>query len=140
MEAFKELGKKLDSLVEKIKSITQEGMEKTAEEAKDWRKKLDTLGEKIKKTTQEGVERFALGTKELAQVTKLRSQIRGEKKKMESVLKELGEKTYQLHLQKKIGYVELKKLGSKITKLRKAIETKEKDILRLRKKQGVRAG
>ena len=51
MEGFKELGKKLDSLVEKIKSITQEGMEKTAEEAKDWRKKLDELGEKIKKTT-----------------------------------------------------------------------------------------
>ena len=134
MEGFKELGKKLDSLVEKVKSITQEGIEKTAEEAKDWRKKLDELGEKIKKTTQEGIERFALGTKELAQATKLRSEIRGEKKKMESVLKELGEKTYQLHLEKKIGYVELKKLGSKITKLRKTIEAKEKDILRLRKK------
>lgn len=134
MEGFKELGKKLDSLVEKIKSITQEGMEKTAEEAKDWRKKLDELGEKIKKTTQEGIERFALETKELGRVIKLRSEIRGEKKKMESVLKELGENTYQLHLEKKIGYAELKKLGSKITKLRKTIEAKEKDILRLRKR------
>ena len=134
MEGFKELGKKLDNLVEKIKSITQEGMEKTAEEARDWKKKLDELGEKIKKTTQEGIERFAFETKELVRVTKLRSEIRGEKKKIESVLEELGEKTYQLHLEKKIGYMELKKLGSKITKLRKTIETKEKDILRLRKK------
>jgi len=134
MGGFEELGMKLDKLAEKAKSLTQEGIEKTRGEAKDWRQKLDQVVEKIKKTTQEGIEKFALETKEIGQVTKLRSGIRGEKKKIESLLKELGEKTDQLHLEKKIGYAELKKLGSKITKLKKEIQAKEKDILRLRKK------
>jgi len=94
---------------------------------------FEELG-KIKKTTQEGIEKFALETKEIGQVAKLRSEVRQRKKEMESFLKELGEKTYQLHLEKKIGNVELKKLGSKITKLKKGIESKEKDIQRLREK------
>lgn len=58
----------------------------------------------------------------------------GEKKEIEDILKKLGDKTYQLHLEKKIGNVELKKLGGKITQLRKDIEAKEKDIQRLREK------
>jgi len=134
MGGFEELGKKLDKLAGKIKSRTREGVEKTRGEAEDWREKIDELGEKIKKTTQEGIEKFALETKEIGRVTKLRSEIRQRKKEMESFLKELGEKTYQLHLEKRIGNVELKKLGSKITKLKKDIESKEKDIQRLRER------
>jgi len=134
MGGFEELGKKLDKLAKKTRSRTQEGVEKTRAEAKNWGEKIDKLGEKIKKTTQEGIEKFALETKEIGQVAKLRSEVRQRKKEMESFLKELGEKTYQLHLEKKIGNVELKKLGSKITKLKKGIESKEKDIQRLREK------
>ncbi|MCK4617608.1 hypothetical protein KAT45_01770 [Candidatus Aerophobetes bacterium] len=134
MGGFEELGKKLDKLAEKTRSRTQEGVEKTRAEAKNWGEKIDKLGEKIKKTTQEGIEKFALETKEIGQVAKLRSEVRQRKKEMESFLKELGEKTYQLHLEKKIGNVELKKLGSKITKLKKGIESKEKDIQRLRER------
>ena len=134
MGGFEELGKKLDKLAEKIKSRTQEGVEKARGEAKDWGEKLDELGEKIKKTTQKGIEKFALETKEIGRVAKLKSEIRQRKKEMESFLKELGEKTYQLHLEKKIGNVELKKLGGKITKLKKNIETREKEIQRLRER------
>jgi len=134
MGGFEELGKKLDKLAEKIRSRTQEGVEKTRAEAKDWGEKIDKLGEKIKKTTQEAIEKFALETKEIDQVAKLRSEVRQRKKEMESFLKELGEKTYQLHLKKKIGNVELKKLGGKITKLKKNIETREKEIQRLRER------
>jgi len=134
MGGFEELGKKLDKLAEKTRSRTQKGVEKTRAEAKNWGEKLDKLGEKIKKTTQEGIEKFALETKEIGRVAKLKSEIRQRKKEMESFLKELGEKTYQLHLKKRIGNVELKKLGSKITKLKKDIESKEKDIQRLRER------
>jgi len=134
MGGFEELGKKLDKLAEKTRSRTQEGVEKTRGEAKNWGEKINKLGEKVKKTTQEGIEKFALETKEIGRVTKLRSEVRQRKKEMESFLKELGEKTYQLHLKKRIGNVELKKLGSKITKLKKDIESKEKDIQRLRER------
>ena len=134
MGGFEELGKKLDKLAEKTRSRTQEGVEKTRAEAKNWGEKIDKLGEKIKKTTQEGIEKFALETKEIGRVAKLKSEIRQRKKEMESFLKELGEKTYQFHLKKRIGNVELKKLGSKITKLKKGIESKEKDIQRLRER------
>jgi len=134
MGGFEELGKKLDKLAEKTRSRTQEGVEKTRAEAKNWGEKIDKLGEKIKKTTQEGIEKFALETKEIGRVAKLRSEVRQRKKEMESFLKELGEKTYQLHLKKRIGNVELKKLGSTITKLKKGIESKEKDIQRLRER------
>jgi len=134
MGGFEELGSKLDRLAEKVKRLTQEGVEKTRGEAGDWRKKLDSLREKIRKTTQEGIEKFALGTKEMGQVARLRSEIRQRKNKMEGLLRELGEKTYQLHLEKKIGYAELKGLGSSITKLRKETEARKKQIQRLRKK------
>jgi len=49
-------------------------------------------------------------------------------------LDEFGQKTYHLHLAKKIGNVELRKLGGKITQFRKEIEGKEKDIQKLREK------
>lgn len=49
-------------------------------------------------------------------------------------LDEFGQKTYHLHLAKKIGNVELRKLGGKITQFRKEIQGKEKDIQKLREK------
>lgn len=132
---FEELGRRLDKLAERIRTTTQSGVEKTAREAKDWREKLDELGDKIKKTTQEGIERFATETKEFGQITRLRSQIRQEKKDIENVFRQIGEKTYELHLQKKIGNKELKHLGAGITRLRKDIEAKERQIQSLRGKK-----
>jgi chromosome segregation ATPase len=135
MGGFEELGRRLDKLAEKIKTATQSGVEKTAGEAKDWRETLDELGEKIKKTTQEGIERFTAETKEFSQITRLRSQIRQGKKEIENVFRQIGEKTYELHLQKKIGHAELKKLGAGITRLKKDIEAKERQIQSLRGKK-----
>ncbi len=135
MGGFEELGSKLDKLAEGIKTATQSGVEKTAREAKDWRGKLDELGDKIKKTTQEGMERFATETKEFGRITRLRSQIRQGKKETENMFKQIGEKTYELHLQKKIGHPELKKMGAKITRLKKDIKAKELQIQSLRGKK-----
>jgi hypothetical protein len=53
---------------------------------------------------------------------------------MEDLLKELGEKTYRLHLEKRIGHADLKRLGSSITKLRKETEARKKQVRRLREK------
>ncbi len=49
MVGFEELGKKLDKLTEEIKTVAQDGIERTAKEAKDWRKKLDGLGKIIER-------------------------------------------------------------------------------------------
>ena len=76
MVGFEELGKKLDKLTEEIKTVAQDGIERTAKEAKDWRKKLDGLGKIIRKTTQEGVEWFINETTEFGEINKLRLQIR----------------------------------------------------------------
>ena len=135
MGGFQELGRRLDKLAERIKTATQSGVEKTTREAKDWGEKLDELGDKIKKTTQEGIERFTTETKEFSQITRLRSQVRQGKKDMENLFKQIGEKTYELHLQKKIGHRELKSLGARITRLKKDIEAKEKQIQSLRGKK-----
>jgi chromosome segregation ATPase len=135
MGGFEELGRRLDKLAEGIKAATQSGVEKTTGEAKDWREKLDELGDRIKKTTQEGIERFTTETKEFSQITRLRSQIRQGKKEIENMFRQMGEKTYELHLQKKIGHVELKKLGAEVTRLRKDIEAKERQIQSLRGKK-----
>ena len=135
MGGFEELGRRLDKLTERIKIATQSGAEKTAKEAKDWRKKLDELGDKVKKTTQEGIERFATETKGFSQITRLRSQIKQGKKNIENMFKQLGKKTYELHLQKKIGHVELKKIGAKVTRLKKDIKAKELQIQSLRGKK-----
>jgi len=132
MGGFEELGRRLDKLAEGIKTTTQSGVEKTAREAKDWREKLDDLGDRIKKTTQEGIERFTTETKEFGRITRLRSQIRQGKKETENMFKQIGEKTYELHLQKKIGHPELKKMGAKITRLKKDIKAKELQIQSLR--------
>jgi len=131
---FQELGKKVDQLAERMRGRTQEEAEKAGAEIKEWGKKLDELGEKIKKTTQEGIERFSLETKERIEVAKLRSEIREREKDIDSLTKQVGAKTYQLHLEKKIGNVELKKLGGKITQFKKDIEAKKKGIQRLRQK------
>lgn len=131
---FEELGKKLDQLAERMRGRTQEEAEKAGAEIKEWGKRLDELGEKIKKTTQEGTERFSLEIKERIEVAKLRSEIREREKDIDSLNKQLGAKTYQLHLEKKIGNVELKKLGGKITEIRRDMEQREKEIERLREK------
>lgn len=136
MGGFEELGKKLDELSGKVRSEAWEGAEKAGGEIRDWKERLENLGERIKKTTQEGIQRFTLEAKEMIHAPGLRSEIREARQEIESLLRELGEKTYQLHLEKKIGNVELKKLGGKITKLK--IEVKEKDIQRLRERQRVR--
>ncbi|TKJ43208.1 hypothetical protein CEE35_09035 [Candidatus Aerophobetes bacterium Ae_b3b] len=134
MGGFEELGKRLDKLAEKVKSRTQEEAEKAGVEIKEWGKRLDELGEKIKKITQEGVEKVSGETKGIVQITKLRSEIREIEKDIDTLTKQLGVKTYQLHLENKIGNVELKKLGGKITQFKKDIEAKEKGIQRLREK------
>jgi len=131
---FEELGKKVDQLAEKIGGRTQEQAEKAVAEIKEWGKRLDELGEKIKKTTQEGVEKVSGKTKGIIPITKLKSEIREIEKDIDSLTKQLGAKTYQLHLEKKIGNVELKKLGGKITQFKKDIEAKKKGIQRLRQK------
>lgn len=134
MSGFEELGRKLDKLAGEIRTAAQDGIERTAKEAKDWREKLDGLGEKIRKTTQEGVEWFAKETKEFGEISKLRLQIRQAEKDINDFFGEMGEKTYELHLQKKIGNVELKSLGARITKLKREIEKKKKRIQSLKEK------
>ena len=131
---FQELGKKLDQLAERMRGRTQEEAEKAGAEIKEWGKRLDELGGKIKKTTQEGIERFSLETKERIEVAKLKSEIREREKDIDNLTKQLGANTYQLHLEKKIGHVELKKLGGVITHLKKSIVAKEREIRRLRQK------
>ncbi len=135
MGGFEELGKKLDKLARGIKADTQSKAERTVKEAKEWGKKLDELGEGVKKTVQEGLEKFVTQTKGLGQSTRLRLQIREGKKDIEEIIRQIGEKAYQLHLQKKIGNVELKKLGAKVTRLKKDIQAKEKQIQRLRSEE-----
>ncbi len=135
MGGFEELGKRLDKLAERIKIATQSGVEKTTKEAGDWKGNLDELGDKIRKTTQEGIERFSTETKEFSQITRLKSQIRQGKKDIEDMFRQIGEKTYELHLQKKIGNKDLKKLGARVTALRKDIEAKERQIQSLRGKK-----
>ncbi len=135
MGGFEELGRRLDKLAEGIKTATQSGVEKTAREAKDWREKLDDLGDKVKKITQEGIERFATETKGFSQIARFRSQIRQREKEIENMFEQMGEKTYELHLQKKIGHPELKKLGARITRLKKDIKAKELQIQSLKGKK-----
>ena len=134
MAGFEELGKKLDKLRGEIKTAAQDGIERTAKEAKDWRKKLDGLGKIVRKTTQEGVEWFSKETKEFGEVNRLRLQIRRVEKDMNDLFEQTGRKAYELHLQKKIGNIQLKSLGARITRLRKEIETKKKRIQNLKKR------
>ena len=135
MGGFEELGKKLDDLMERVKDATQEGAEKTTKEAKEWGMKLSELGEVIKKTTQEGIEKFATGTKELAQISRLRSQIRELKARIADKFKQMGEEAYELFLKEGLEDERLKKLGDEITKLKKDIQIKEDQINRLRKRK-----
>ena len=50
------------------------------------------------------------------------------------LFEQTGRKAYELHLQKKIGNIQLKSLGAKITGLKKEIETKKKRIQNLKKR------
>lgn len=135
MVRFQELGEKLDKLTDKAAVRTQEEIEKAGDELKDWRKRVDGLGERIKKVTQEGLEKVADGAKEIVQVVKLKSGIRDKEKDVDSLTKQLGAKAYQFHREKRIGNVELKKLGGMITQAKKDIEAKRKEIARLRQKE-----
>jgi ABC-type phosphate transport system auxiliary subunit len=135
MAGFEEWGKKLDDLMERIKDTTQEGTGKTVKEAGEWGKRLSQLGETVKKTTQEGIEKFATGTKELAQVSKLRSHVRELKTKMTDKFRQMGEETYKLFLKEGIEDEKIKKLGAEVTKLKKDIQTKEDQINKLRKRK-----
>jgi len=128
MGTLKELGRKMDKLTESIKEAAQEGMGRTGSEVKDWRKRLDELTERIKKTTQEGLEKFTSETKELGQMARIKPQIWQKRKQMKEKFREMGELAYQLHLEKRIGNPELKKIGAQITRIRKEIETIEKEI------------
>lgn len=135
MVRFQEVGEKLDKLTDRAAVRTQEEIEKAGDELKDWRKRLDKLGERIKKVTQEGLEKVANGAKEMVQVAKLKSGIRDKEKDVDALTKQLGAKAYQFHLEKKIGNVELKKLGGMITQAKKDIKAKKKEIARLREKE-----
>jgi len=135
MGKFQELGEKLDRLADKAAVRTQEGIEKAGDELKDWGRRVDGLGERIKKVTQEGLEKVADEAKEMVQVAKLKSEIRDKERDVDALTKQLGAKTYQFHLEKKIGNVELKKLGGMITQAKKDIEAKKKEIARLREKE-----
>jgi hypothetical protein len=55
-------------------------------------------------------------------------------KDMNDLFGQTGRKAYELHLEKKIGNIQLKSLGARITRLRKEIETKKKRIQNLKKR------
>jgi len=95
-------------------------------------KKFDKLGERIKKVTREGVEKVYGETKEMVQVARLRSKVRDIKKDIDDLTRQLGARTYQLHLEKRIGDVESKKLGGMITQRKKEVEAKKREIARLK--------
>ena len=126
MGKFEEWGRNLDSLTEKLKKVTQE-------ETKEWRKKLDELGEKIKKLTREGLEKITTEARGLGEMAKLRFRIQEEKKKLELALRNLGEETHKLWVKRKINLPSLRELATQVTKLKKGIEAKEKELKSLRK-------
>ncbi len=136
MGGFEELGKKLDKLAEQARVATQDGIEKTAEEAKQWRKHLDGLGERIKKTAQEGLGKFTVGTKELGQIAKLRSGINQKKKEKEKKIKQMGQLACELHLEKKVDNKEFKEIAKEIANLKKDICEKEQEIENLKTGEG----
>lgn len=130
---FEEMGRKLDELGQKMKVITQKGAGKTSKQAKNWGEKLDEVGRKLKKVTQNRVEKLATQTKTIAQVSKLRSQIRDIKRKREDKISRLGKIAYESHLYKKLDNKDLKEIGEEIAKLEKEIRIKEEGIENLKK-------
>jgi len=133
MGAFQEMGIRLDGLGQKMKVITQKGAGKTSKQAKNWGKKLGEMGGKLKKVTQDGVEKLTTQTKTIAEVSKLRSQIRDIKRKREDKISRLGKITYESHLYKKLDNKDLKEIGEEIAKLEKEIRIKEEEIQNLKK-------
>jgi len=133
MGAFQEMGIRLDELGQKMKVITQKGAGKTSKQAKNWGKKLGEMGGKLKKVTQDGVEKLTTQTKTIAEVSKLRSQIRDIKRKREDKISRLGKITYESHLYKKLDNKDLKEIGEEIAKLEKEIRIKEEEIENLKK-------
>ncbi len=128
MGGFEELGEKLDKLAEQVGIATQDGIEKTAEEAKQWGKYLDELGDRIRKTARDGLDKFAAGTRELGQVAKLRSEINQKRKEKEEKIKQVGQLAYELHIEEKVDNKESKKMVEEIADLEKDIYEKEKKI------------
>jgi len=94
---------------------------------------FEELGKKLDKLTEE-VKTVAQGGKGFGEINKLRLQIRRMEKDINDLLEQTGIKTYELHLQKKIGNIQLKSLGAKITRLKKEMETKKKRIQNLKKR------
>lgn len=136
MGGFEELGKKLDKLAEQVRVVAQDGIEKTAGEAKQWGKRLDELGEKVRKTAQEGLDKFTVGTKELGQIAKLRSGINQKREEKEEKIKKMGQLAYELHLEEKVDNEEFKRIAKEITGLEKDISDKEKEVENLRARRG----
>ena len=130
---FEEMGRKLDELGQKMKVIAQERAGKTSKEAKNFGKKLDEIGGKLKKVTQDGVEKLTTQAKTIAQVSKLRSQIRDIKRKRENKISRLGKIAYESDLYKKLDNKDLKEIGEEIAKLEKEIKLKEEEIQNLKK-------
>ncbi len=128
MAGFEELGKKLDKLAEQVGIATQGGIEKTAEEAKQWGKHLDDLGDRIRKTARDGLDKFAAGTRELGQVAKLRSKINQKRKEKEEKIKQVGQLAYEFRIEEKVDNEEFKKMGEEIANLEEDIYKKEKEI------------
>ena len=133
MGAFQEMGIRLDGLGQKMKVITQKGAGKTSKQAKNWGKKLGEMGGKLKKVTQDGVEKLTTQTKTIAEVSKLRSQIRDIKRKREDKIARLGKAVYESDLYKELDNKDLKEIGEEIAKLGKEIRIKEEEIENLKK-------
>lgn len=140
MATFQELGRKLDNLGDKLAVRTEAGLDKAGGELKDWGKGLDELGGRIKKLAQEGVEKISDEARERVEIIKLRSEIKDNEHQVEKLTQRLGTRTYQLHLKNKVGNVELRKLGGRVTQLKKAIRAKEKEIARLKEQDQMREG
>jgi len=136
MGRFEGLGKKLDKLAEQVGMAAQGGIEKTAEEAKQWGSCLDDLGDKIRKTAQDGLGKFTAGTRELGQIAKLRSEINQKKKEKEEKIRQVGQLTYELHIEEKVDNEELKKMIEEIADLEKNIYEKEQEIEDLKSHKG----
>lgn len=132
MGSFEELGKRLDKLADQVRAATQSGIERTTNETKEWRRHLDELGERIRKTTQEGFEKFTTETREFGQITKLRSQIREIKRKLDEKFKKMGQISFALKVHERVEEEELKNIAREIVDLEEQMKEKENQVKKLK--------